>query len=72
MMPRKLTEEQAAQIRAIVAARKSLPTHAQLAQQFGVSKRVIDDISCGKAYKVPCETVTRLRDAMVELGLAKP
>jgi hypothetical protein len=72
MMPRKLTEAQAEEIRAVVAARKALPTHAQLAKQFGVSKRVIDDIACGKAYKSPRETVTRLRDAMMELGLAKP
>jgi len=71
MMPRKLTDAQVVQIRASITARKALPTHAQLAEQFGVSKRVIDDIACGKAYKSPRETVTKLHAAMVELGLAK-
>jgi hypothetical protein len=71
-MKRKLTDEQAEEIRAVVAARKALPTHAQLAKQFGISKRVVDDIACGKIYKAPRGTVTRLHTASMELGLAKP
>ena len=52
MRPRKLTPEQAAHIRAVGATRRALPTNAQLAKKFAVSKRVIDEITRGRAYKI--------------------
>lgn len=45
MRPRKLTEAQKAEIRAIVTARRALPTNKQLAEKYGVCKQLIDQVT---------------------------
>jgi hypothetical protein len=72
-MPRKLTEEGLTRIRAVEMARRSLPTRKQLAKELGVSKSLVDHAAknCNQVV-VPRETATKLQDACVELGLAKP
>lgn len=73
MRPRILTEEQLEQIRAIIAARRAIPTHAELARRYGVSKRLVDDIACGVAYPdVPRGTGTNLPNEGVEVATLKP
>lgn len=72
MRARKLTDEQIEKIRAAIAARKNLPTHAELAKTYGVSKSLVDQIAAGLCYKVPRGTTTKIHDAMVELGLTTP
>lgn len=76
MRPRILTDEQLTQIRAIIAARRALPTHIQLARRYGVSKRLIDEIATGKAYRVPRGTelvsVTTLQNEVLDAILPKP
>lgn len=70
--PRKLTDERLAYIRTVIAARKVLPTHAELARLNGVSKSLIDQIAAGLLYKVPRGVVTSIDEMIVDLGLAKP
>lgn len=71
MKPRKLTSVQIDRIRIVVAARKAIPTNAQLAQEMDCSKRLIDDFTSGRDYHFR-ETTTKLHECLVELGLAKP
>jgi hypothetical protein len=73
MTPRKLTEEGLARIRAVEAIRKALPTRRQLATELGVSKSLVDHAatSCNPVVRSR-ETTTRLQEALIELGLAKP
>lgn len=52
MRSRKLTDEQLERIRTVIAARKALPTHAELARLHGVSKSLVDQIAAGVCYKV--------------------
>jgi len=51
MRPRRLTDEQVARIRAIVAARKALPTLEQLASEMGLSRTAIENIVAGRCYR---------------------
>jgi hypothetical protein len=73
MMPRKLTEEGIARIRAVEVIRKAIPTRRQLAAELGVSKSLVDHAatSCNPVVRSR-ETTTKLQQALVELGLAKP
>lgn len=71
MMPRRLNEAQQARIREVVRLRKAIPTNAQLALEMDCSKRLIDTFTAGRTYK-NVEPTTRLHEAFVELGLAKP
>jgi ribosomal protein S27AE len=57
MRARKLTDEQLERIRTVIAARKALPTHAELARLHGVSKSLVDQIAAGVMYKVPRGTL---------------
>lgn len=72
MRPRKLTDERLAYIRTVIAARKVLPTHAELARLNGVSKSLIDQIAAGLCYKVPRGVVTSVDEMLMELGITKP
>lgn len=72
MRIRKLTDAQVGQIRTIIAARRALPTCAQLAQRFGISKSLVDQIGAGVYYKIPREPTTNVQDVLVALGLTKP
>jgi hypothetical protein len=71
MMPRKLTQAQQARIREVVRLRKAIPTNAQLAEEMDCSKALIDMFTAGYTYK-NVEPKTRLEEAFLELGLAKP
>lgn len=68
MRTRKLTDEQLERIRKVIAARKALPTHAELARIHGVSKSLVDQIAAGLCYKVPRGSTTKLDDVLMELA----
>ena len=53
-MPRKLTKEGLARIRAVEALRKTIPTRKQLAEELGVSKSLVDHAaaSCNPVVRV--------------------
>lgn len=70
--PRKLTDEQVERIRVIVAARRSLPTNAQLAIEMDCCKRLIDQFTRGRKYKVHVEHTTTFYESLIELSAAKP
>lgn len=73
MRSRKLTDEKLERIRFVIAARRALPTHAELARLNGVSKSLIDQIAAGVMYKVPRGTpVTKLDDVLMELNTLTP
>lgn len=73
MRRRKLTVDRLPYIRAVIAIRRAIPTHAELARAEGVSKSLIDQIASGVCYKeVPRETETNIQAILVELGLATP
>jgi predicted transcriptional regulator len=73
MRARKLTDEQLERIRTVIAARKALPTHAELARLHGVSKSLVDQIAAGVMYKVPRGTpVTKLDDVLMEQTTSTP
>lgn len=70
-MNRKLTEKALTRIREVEIARRAVPTRKELAKELGISKSSIDQIA-KKLQSVPRETTTKLQQACVELGLAKP
>lgn len=72
MTPRKLTDEQVERIRQVVRMRKALPTNAQLADEMNCCKRLIDQFTTGREYKLPVERATRFNECLIELGLSKP
>lgn len=73
MRPRKLTDQQLAHIRSVIAARKALPTNAALARENGISKSLVDQIASGVCYKTfHVAPTTKLHDVLVELGLESP
>lgn len=72
MRSRKLTDEQLARIRTVIAARRALPTHAELARLHGVSKSLVDQIAAGVMYKVSRGTTTKLDDVSMELNTSTP
>lgn len=73
MNRRKLTAEGLARIQAVENTRRSIPTRRQLAIELGVSKSLIDRAAANpNQVAVSRETPTKLHDACVELGLAKP
>jgi hypothetical protein len=51
MKPPKLTTEQIERIRVVAAARRLLPTNADLAVEMGCCKRLIDKFTSGRGYK---------------------
>ncbi len=55
MRPRKLTEAQAAEIRAAFAARAAIPTNRELAEKYDVSHQLVSQIGNGDAYVELCE-----------------
>lgn len=69
MMPRKLTDAQIAQIHAVAAARKSLPTNKQLADEMGCSERLIARFAAGGKYRFPVERALKVHESLVELGV---
>jgi hypothetical protein len=71
-MPRKLTEAQLERIRLVAAARKSLPTNAELAAEKGCSKRLVARFAAGGRYRFPVERASKVHETLVELGLAEP
>lgn len=71
-MPRKLTDEVLARILAVEAARKAIPTRAQLAIELGISKSLVDQTAKKLQLTVPRETSFKMQHDSIELGLAKP
>lgn len=73
MRPRKLTVDRLPYIRAVIAIRRAIPTHAELARIEGVSKSLIDQIAAGVCYKDNSgDTETNIQAILVELGLTTP
>jgi hypothetical protein len=73
MRPRKLTEAMLTRIREVEMLRRSIPPRKQLAKELGLSKRTVDEVASNcNEITVRCGTSTRLQEALVELGLAKP
>lgn len=72
-MSRKLTEKILTRIREVEMLRRSVPTRRELAIELGISKRSVDEAArnCNEVT-VPRGTSTKLQQALVELGLAKP
>lgn len=74
--PRKLTAEQIAWVKATIAERRAMPNNGELARRLGVSKRLIDDIASGKAYRVPRGTagvnVTLVQNEVLDPHAQKP
>lgn len=50
MRARKLTDAQVELVRAVAKQRRETPTNAEMAAEWGVSKRLIDAISQGREY----------------------
>lgn len=74
--PRKLSDEKIAWVEATVAQRRAIPNNGAMARLLGVSKRLIDDIASGKAYRVPRGTaevnVTLLPNEVLDPATPKP
>lgn len=70
-MPRKLTEEMLARIRAVETARRAIPTRAQLAQELGVSESLVNQ-TARKLHFAPAEITSKTQLDYIELGLANP
>lgn len=73
-MSRKITPAMFRRIIEVERIRKATPTRKQLALEMGVSKGLVDQIAGGTKLYAPRETLTttKLHEALVELGLAKP
>jgi hypothetical protein len=72
MRPRKIQPERLLYVRTVIALRKALPTHAELARLEGVSKSLVDQIAAGICYKDPRGTITNVQAVLMALGLASP
>lgn len=70
MMPRKLTPEVVARIKAVEAERRSIPTRDELARELEISKSLVDQVASGRhRYKeVPRETPTLLEIVSLQMS----